>query len=281
MARTIEISAEEISNRASKIGRETMSGDLRDAVIDILKTRIPTSWQQLTENEQRDLAFVIEQITEGIVERAVAILSSDGRMVVSARVKAIQKVTDEIVVQIVAPKVEDTLIKLAASIGKTVTIVTADADVYIGERGVADITEDAPKLPIEDVGTEAEAEVAPTDDGAAGNAVSDSADAPKRTRATKKKIQAATADGKAAAERASAGSGEYLDLRYSPNEKVQAAYRDAYIEAGGPDSPAKETGTAEVEDRPARELTEAEEHAATPIPPEERANDGFPSPFDA
>ncbi len=280
MTRIIEITTEEVSQRASAIGRETMSGDLRDAIIDILKTRIPASWQSLAENEQRDLAAVIEQLCEGIAERAVSILASDGREVITARVKAITKVTDEIVVQLVAPKIETTLIKLASAIGKTVSIVTADADQYIGERGAPDIDEDAPDLPIE-----IEGQATVEDDPPAAEFVTadETPEPAKRTRATKIALERAAEAG-----RASAALGEQPYEVYDENLKLQGAFQSGFDAAMNEDravDPPADTGTAEVDDAPAA-TAEVDDGAplsdmAGPTPPGPAdADDGrFPSPF--
>lgn len=131
---------------ASDIARETMTGDLRDCLLDFLKhDKNPLPWNMQTEQQQRD---AIEKVTKAVshtVEKAVAIIAADGRAVIKANVDQVT-VKDGIKAVLTLSKSDALRHELVDAQGDVVLLVVASKEVYEGERKAARPDPDQPPL---------------------------------------------------------------------------------------------------------------------------------------
>jgi hydrogenase maturation factor len=116
------------------LARETLTGDIRDFLLDRLKHDKSTlPWNLLSEDKQRD---VIQQTTDAaraLVDKAVRIIAADGRSVMVGDVESVT-VKDGVKAVIKLSKADPLRHALMDSQGMAVLIVVAAADPYAGER---------------------------------------------------------------------------------------------------------------------------------------------------
>ena len=122
---------------SSDIARETMTGDLRDCMLDFLKhEKNPLPWNMQTEEQQRN---AIEKVTAAVkhsVEKAVAIIAADGRAVIQATVDQVT-VKEGIKAVLSLGKTDPLRHDLVDAQGDVVLVVVANKDAYEGERKAA------------------------------------------------------------------------------------------------------------------------------------------------
>ena len=113
------------------VAKETLTGDLRDFIID-RERHFSKTWQQMTEDEQQQEIDCATTFSKNIIEKAVHIIASEGREVVEAEIGKI--VVDKgIKAEIrVSAAYADTLISAQ---GLPVLIVTNGSSEFTGERG--------------------------------------------------------------------------------------------------------------------------------------------------
>ena len=131
---------------SSDIARDTMTGDLRDCLLDFLKhEKNPLPWNLQTENQQRD---AIEKVTSAVamaVEKAVAIIAADGRAVIKATVDQVT-VKEGIKAVLTLGKTDPLRHDLVDAQGDVVLVVVSNKDAYEGERKAALPDPDQPPL---------------------------------------------------------------------------------------------------------------------------------------
>lgn len=124
----------EVSDNTLKLARETMTGDLRDCLLDFLKhEKNPLPWNMRTEDAQREAIEKCSRAAMAAVERAVSIIAADGRPTILATCDQVT-VKDGIKAVVSLSKSDALRHELVDSQGKTVLIVVTDADRYEGER---------------------------------------------------------------------------------------------------------------------------------------------------
>lgn len=134
---------------SDKVARETMTGDLRDCLLDFMKhEKNPLPWNMRTEDQQRE---VIEKVTKAVgvaVEKAVKIIASDARSVIEGTLDKIV-VKDGIKAEISLSQHNSFRHSLIDAQGDVVMMVVANTAAYEGERKAAKPDPDQKDLPID------------------------------------------------------------------------------------------------------------------------------------
>jgi hypothetical protein len=134
----------------SEFDAATLVGDIRDCMIDIIKSR-PKPWIQLSNAEQHDVVRQVEYAAREMVAKAVDLVRADGK---DAPIKAIlesyaEKDGIKATLKIKTMGEDDSLAAVAAlhsARGKMVLITKASADDYSGQRAEAMTDPDQPGL---------------------------------------------------------------------------------------------------------------------------------------
>lgn len=124
---------------------ETMRGDLVSACIDELKAA-PDCWQRMSERDQDECIRRITDRVGSLIERAVRLIASDGREVITAELEQITA-KDGIKAVCTLAKHDPNRHALLDSVGKAVLIVVADAQQFMGGELPAPDPEQQP-LPV-------------------------------------------------------------------------------------------------------------------------------------
>lgn len=127
---------------AQDIAADTMKGDLRDMLLDRIKN-LPKPWQQMTEQQQKDMVWSIERAVEGAITQAVEIIAADKRPVIKATLEKCT-VKDGIDATLKLSKHDPQRHSLIDATGATVMIAVASADDFMGEREPAKTDPDEP-----------------------------------------------------------------------------------------------------------------------------------------
>lgn len=130
------------------IAKKTMTGDLRDQILQIVQT-MQKPWQQLSEGEQTLLVNNVDQRVGHIVSKVVDIISADGRKTIIGNLVSIT-VKDGFKATISLPKDSELSHDLIDAQGSLVALVVADREVYKGEQSPAKIDKDQKELPVDD-----------------------------------------------------------------------------------------------------------------------------------
>lgn len=126
--------ADSLDDRALKIARETLTGDIRDIMLNDMKDRKTSlPWNLRNEAAQQELIDQVTRMAESIVTRTVKIVAAGGRRTIQAHLKKIT-VTDSIKAEIELSKMDQQRHDLIDATGASVLIVVADAEIYEGER---------------------------------------------------------------------------------------------------------------------------------------------------
>jgi hypothetical protein len=128
-----------------QIEADTIVSDLRDIILTMLKER-PKPWDQMLEDEQRDIAAGVTNSAHDIVAAIVQLVASRDQHVIPARLEKFTGKGVEYQATLKAvggPEIATDLAKLA---GKAVLLVDADASAVYGVERPAEIDADAPEL---------------------------------------------------------------------------------------------------------------------------------------
>lgn len=133
--------------KAAEIAKSTMTGDLRDVLLDIIRDKNLTgkAWKDMNEDEQRRTRDMIVARIEPAVGRAVDIIASEGRKHVKVLLKQVT-IKDGIKGVFEAPKAVDLRYELIDAQGDTCLLVLTGSDKYKGEKGPVKIDKDQPDL---------------------------------------------------------------------------------------------------------------------------------------
>lgn len=119
---------------------ETLSGDIRDFLVDRIR-QLPKVWDQMTAEEQQEQINAAIEAGNSLVRRAVAMIALSGRPTITATCES-ATVKDGIKAVLTLGKHDELRHALVDSQGQSVLIVVVDAENYIGSRG--DLKPDAP-----------------------------------------------------------------------------------------------------------------------------------------
>ena len=146
-------------------GTETISGDLRDAFLEVLRHRLKKPWPELLEWQQVEVANQINAACIDAVRQIVDLVSAHGLPVVQARLsKAVVKSgKDGPVIEgtVSLPGTHEQRHELLDAVGHIVSITLADPMQFIGARAAPPIDPDEPGLPLQDPAPAAEPAAAP------------------------------------------------------------------------------------------------------------------------
>lgn len=137
----------ETQDRVIEVAKSTMTGDLRDIVLEIFKA--PTlgkkTWKEMSEQEQRQTVDIIEKRVHTAVVRAIDIVSAEGQRHVKAILKSVT-VKDGIKIAAECVKSTELRHELMDAQGDTVLVVMTGVDRFIGERKGVKFDKDQPDL---------------------------------------------------------------------------------------------------------------------------------------
>lgn len=129
----------------TELGLSTLSGDLRDAALDWIRT-LSRPWSGLVEHEQREVIDSVSKQADALVRQAVDMIAAQGADVIVASIESVT-VKDGIKATIKCQKTEDDLVALGMAEGSTVRLVVLDAADFQGEREPAEPEPDQAELP--------------------------------------------------------------------------------------------------------------------------------------
>jgi hypothetical protein len=142
---TSESFTDSVSDDTETIVSETLTGDVRDEIIALLK-RISV-WDTLSEYQQHSAVSAATETATKLVHTAVRLIAADGRQPIMAKVESVA-VKKDIKATLTIAKSDPLRHQLADSTGKEVVLVVADIAPFRGERGAVEITPDEPELPM-------------------------------------------------------------------------------------------------------------------------------------
>ena len=120
---------------AAKIARETLSGDIRDLILsDAKDVKSSLPWHLRPEAEQREVIERVNTLAQSIVDRAVKIISADGRPTIIATIKKAGSNGEHIEAVVRINKSDPLRHALMDAVGDTVLLVVAASDIYTGEK---------------------------------------------------------------------------------------------------------------------------------------------------
>jgi len=132
---------EEVSDRAIEMAAKTMTGDLREAVLELFKHR-QKSWQEMSEADQRAAVATVESFCHRAVTMAVGIIAADGRKAISATLKKAVVKDGAIEGTVVLGRYDDQRHALFDAQGSSIIITIADPQAYDGQRAEAVVDPD-------------------------------------------------------------------------------------------------------------------------------------------
>lgn len=117
------------------MAKETLSGDIRDFILDRLKhDHNPLPWNMRSEASQIETIEAVTMAVGRAVDRAVAIIAADGRKVIVAQLVQCA-VKDGIRAVCEVAKTDERRHELIDSVGLPVLIAIADSAQFKGSRG--------------------------------------------------------------------------------------------------------------------------------------------------
>jgi hypothetical protein len=132
---------DDVAEDTIDLAAETLSGDLRDAVLTMFKDR-QKPWEKMSEGEKRDTAYAIEGMTRDLVGRACLILAAGGRLTATAELETFQQKGREIVAKLNLYASPEAVLALNKACGSSVQILFVDAAPFKGERAAVEIEPD-------------------------------------------------------------------------------------------------------------------------------------------
>lgn len=131
------------------IAAETLTGDLRDLVLDTLRyEQDKRPWNFRSEADQRETASRIERAAHDWARKAVELLAAGGKRTIRATIEQVV-VKDGIKAVLTMSKFDELRHNLIDAQGSAVLIVVADSEAFEGERAPVDIKPDQPVMPFD------------------------------------------------------------------------------------------------------------------------------------
>lgn len=150
---------------AARLAERTLSGDLRDQVLSLVR-RQRQPWSMLSEEQQTRVVEEIDEFVWPIVTQAVGIIAGRDFASITARVRDCKAGEKGIEAKLALASHDPNRHELMDSVGSTILIVLADPAIYRGARGLAAIDRDEPELPLPEEPPAESAAVEPADGGA-------------------------------------------------------------------------------------------------------------------
>ena len=141
-----DFGADDASEDAIIMARDTIVGDLRDMILDQLRhNHDALPWNARTENKQRETVELVTKAVQHAVDKAVRLIASDGRPFLMGTLAKVQ-IKDGIQAQINLSKSDPLRHSLIDAQGQTVMVIVADSDAFSGTRGDVKTTPDQSSL---------------------------------------------------------------------------------------------------------------------------------------
>jgi hypothetical protein len=141
--------AEDAPSEPEIIVAETLTGDVRDGFLTLLKEA--GIWSDLKEYQQRSVVAKTTELATGLVRNVVRLVAADARQPIVATVESVTTKKD-IKAVLTISKSDPLRHELADSVGKDVVLVVADIRPFQGERAAVEYDPDEPELPMESPG---------------------------------------------------------------------------------------------------------------------------------
>lgn len=126
--------------RAERIAKVTMTGDLRDCLLDFMKhDKNPLPWNLQGEDDQAATIEKVEKAVQYAVERCVQLIAAENRSVITAKLDQVV-IKDGIKATLILSKMAPERHQLCDSQGANVLILISDTMPFEGERAPAEIT---------------------------------------------------------------------------------------------------------------------------------------------
>jgi hypothetical protein len=133
-------------DQAVIMAAETMTGDLRDFILDRLRhDHNPLPWNMRSEAMQRETVYQVTEAVSRVVREAVATIAADGRKVIMAELVQCT-VKDQIKAVCHISKSDELRHLLIDGVGLPVLIAVADASRFTGTRGDVPVSADQPDI---------------------------------------------------------------------------------------------------------------------------------------
>ena len=157
-----------------QIARETLTGDIRDALLKTFKNAKlqPLQWSKMTEGQQQGVIDLFSQVADTAVARCARIVAADGRLAIDGTVEKVDvkdgKHGSQLKVTVITDRTQQALMALGMAVGTNVGMLIQDVLPYRGERAPARPEPDQPNL---DLAGRIDLKEAPkADDGMTANA---------------------------------------------------------------------------------------------------------------
>lgn len=129
-----------------RLDAEFASGDLRDAVLEIIRNR-PKPWSAMREAEQRDVIAAVSNACGNLVMKVANAIAAEGRQKVLATLDKIT-VKDGLKIDLKGPFDIESLDMLGKAQGQVVMVVMPRADQFDHQRAPARYDRDQPEMPL-------------------------------------------------------------------------------------------------------------------------------------
>ena len=131
------------SEATDQIARDTMTGDLRDCLLDFLKNdKNPLPWNLQGESSQRETIEKVERAVRHAVERCVRIIASEARSVIVAKLEQVTVKDGFKAVVSLSSKSDPLRHELVDAQGQEVLLVVSGSDPFSGERSPVEVQPD-------------------------------------------------------------------------------------------------------------------------------------------
>lgn len=122
---------------------EELVADLRDTMLELFRHR-PALWESMQEAEQRDVARIIHNCCVGAISEACAIIASEGRPSISAKLEKCAFKGGTFAIALKAMGGPELAAEIAELDGHEVLIISADAAPFSSPRQPATMADQAP-----------------------------------------------------------------------------------------------------------------------------------------
>ena len=162
----------ERSQEMIDLAERTLLGDMRDALIewDRRQTKV---WRDLSENDQRNMALSRNQLCVDVIRGCAGIMLSRGVVEVRGEVAKVDITDKGIVAKMAFRRGDERRHDLYDAQGSIVTVMLADVQRFMGERGPAAVVPDQPGLPLEALQVEPDEPPAPEPNQSARHTLGD------------------------------------------------------------------------------------------------------------
>lgn len=117
---------------AAPIETPTLLGDVRDALLDRLRT-MPKTWAEMSDQQQREMIDGCGRIATHLLTEAVRIIASQGFPTVNGKLVKAQ-VKDAMQLQVDVSRHDQERLTLIDAVGRPVLLVVTEPEMFSGQR---------------------------------------------------------------------------------------------------------------------------------------------------